>query len=330
MKTPYSAQGNVTVEQQLTKDMVLSVSGIMSRGIHLMGTYDLNAPQPTSSYTYTIADANGQVRTGSFTTPIYLTPRPNTKYGAVIENTNGVDSVYDALAVTLNKRFTHGIQMLASYTWSHQIDDGQGQASNAIFFSSLTTAYNGANSLERASGWLDQRQSVRVFVRLGSHFYALDQPVRQVRGQWLAALQHHHPGFGPSLTTSQSVGGAYVAGPTGPPGQEHHYGFSGDSRAPFVPVNSILTPASYRADARLSKVLPFMIKDRPTSLALNFEVFNVSNSWSPTSMTSQAYAETTKGVLTLTPAAYGIGSADGGFPDGTQARRLQISARFTF
>src|ERR1035438_1977647 len=92
-KTPYSSQGNISVEQQLTKDIVLSASGIFSRGIHLMGSVDLNAPNPTTSYTYTIADASGSP-TGSFTTPIYLTPRPNTKYGAVIEDTNGVDSVY--------------------------------------------------------------------------------------------------------------------------------------------------------------------------------------------------------------------------------------------
>lgn len=40
------------------------------------------------------------------------------------------------------------------------------------------------------------------------------------------------------------------------------------------------------------------------------------------------------GVLTLDgvgpTAAYGIGTASSGFPDGTQARRLQISARFQF
>jgi hypothetical protein len=32
----------------------------------------------------------------------------------------------------------------------------------------------------------------------------------------------------------------------------------------------------------------------------------------------------------LTPSAFGVGSADGGFPDGTQARRLQFSARLVF
>ena len=112
LKTPYSAQGNVTLERQLTPDMLLSVSGIFSRGIHLMGAQDLNAPQPTSSYTYTIENTSGQ-QTGTFTTPIYLSPRPNTAFGTVYEDNNGVDSVYDALAVTLNKRFSHGIQMLA-------------------------------------------------------------------------------------------------------------------------------------------------------------------------------------------------------------------------
>jgi hypothetical protein len=76
----------------------------------------------------------------------------------------------------------------------------------------------------------------------------------------------------------------------------------------------------------LSKLLP--IGER-YKLYLNFEVFNVSNSWSPTSMTTQAFTEA-KGVLTLTPTAYGVGSGDALNPDGTEARRLQVSARFSF
>ena len=72
------------------------------------------------------------------------------------------------------------------------------------------------------------------------------------------------------------------------------------------------------------------MKDRELKLYLNFEAFNISNSWSPTAMTTQEYVESSKGVLTLTPTAYGVGSADGGFPDGTQARRLQVSARISF
>jgi hypothetical protein len=107
--------------------------------------------------------------------------------------------------------------------------------------------------------------------------------------------------------------------------------FTGSHRVPFLPVNSILTPASYRADARITKNIPFKIADRDTQLGLNFEMFNVSNSWSPTAMSSTEYI-LKNGILSPNTAqgAYGQGTADGGFPDGTQARRMQISARFTF
>ncbi len=108
-------------------------------------------------------------------------------------------------------------------------------------------------------------------------------------------------------------------------------GFSGGSnRVPFLPVDSIYTPASYRADIRLTKVIP--ISDR-VNLSLAAEAFNISNSWSPTGMTTQYYTEA-KSVLTPSPvgitSTQGIGTGDGGFPDGTQARRLQVSARITF
>ena len=65
-------------------------------------------------------------------------------------------------------------------------------------------------------------------------------------------------------------------------------------------------------------------------LYLNFEAFNIANTWSATGYTSsQGYTEA-KGVITPTPTKLYIPSGDGGFPDGTQARRLQISARFLF
>jgi hypothetical protein len=36
------------------------------------------------------------------------------------------NSNYNSLQATLNKRFSHGLQMLLSYTWSHSIDDYSG------------------------------------------------------------------------------------------------------------------------------------------------------------------------------------------------------------
>jgi hypothetical protein len=136
-----------------------------------------------------------------------------------------------------------------------------------------------------------------------------------------------------TLTSGRPAGSPTIrvvsAGPSGLLSTSYIEGIAGNSRVPFLPVDSILTPASYRADARISKIIPFSVMDRELRLALNFEVFNVSNSWTPTSIATQEYTAT-KGVLTPTPTAWGYGTADGGFPDGTQARRMQISARLTF
>ncbi|HTX38683.1 MAG TPA: TonB-dependent receptor [Bryobacteraceae bacterium] len=328
LHTPYSSQGNITVERQLTKDMLLSVSGIFSRGIHLLSAVDVNVAPPTQTYTYTIADANNNP-TGSFTTPIY-TSRINSKYGSVYETANGIDSVYDGLAVTLNKRLTNGLQMLASYTWSHEIDDGQEQASNAIYFSSLgSMTYNGNNSFERGSGWEDQRHRlVYSFVWSPTFTHSTSAFAKYFINNWqlstITTLASGRPYGSPTIRVS-------TAGPSGLLSTSVIDGFSGgNTRVPFLPVNSILTPASYRADARLTKFIPFSVHERTLNLALNFEAFNVSNSWSPTSMATQEYVESTKGVLTYSPTAFGYGTADGGFPDGTQARRLQVSARITF
>ena len=46
-------------------------------------------------------------------------------------------------------------------------------------------------------------------------------------------------------------------------------------------------------------------------------------------MSSQAFTES-KGVLTLTPLAYGQGTGDSAAPDGTEARRMQVGLRLTF
>ena len=104
-------------------------------------------------------------------------------------------------------------------------------------------------------------------------------------------------------------------------------GFGGNFRVPFLPVDSLYTPATYREDLRLTKTIP--LPNERVKLSLSFEAFNLTNTWAPTSLTTQAYTEA-KGVLTLTPTAYGLGSADGGFPDQTQARRLQFVARIVF
>ena len=44
-------------------------------------------------------------------------------YSSVGEIASVANSSYNALQASLRKRFSHGLSFLASYTWSHSIDD---------------------------------------------------------------------------------------------------------------------------------------------------------------------------------------------------------------
>jgi len=59
-------------------------------------------------------------------------------------------------------------------------------------------------------------------------------------------------------------------------------------------------------------------------------MFNVSGSWAATSFKSTIGYTEANGILTATPQNLYIPSGDNGFPDGTQAKRMQVSGRFVF
>jgi hypothetical protein len=325
LKTPYSEQASIAVERQLSKDMVITVSGVFSRGVNLWGTQDINAPALGAPFTYTIDNTSG-VAVGSYTTGVYVGPRPNPNFGAIYEQTNGVSSSYNAGVVTLNKRFSHGLMAQASYTWSHEIDDGQGAATNAIFgFSDAEWTYNGNYAFDKGSGLLDQRQRfVYSFVWAPTLSRSNNAFAKYVINNWqlssITTIMSGRPTGSETIHMNDTpvTGMLYNASALD--------GFNGNFRVPFVPVDSLYTPWVQQENFRLTKNIP--IKER-IRLALNFEAFNIANNWSPTALTTQAYTEA-KGVLTPTPTAMGVGTGDGGFPDGTQARRLQVSARLTF
>jgi hypothetical protein len=324
LRTPYSEQGMLAVERQFGHDVSLTASYIWSRGLQLLTSRDLNIGAPGPNVTYTVDDANGNVA-GSFTTPVYLAAnRVDPRYGRVMQDENGLNSYYNALAVQANKHFSHGFQGLLSYTWSHAIDDGQGSSQDALFYSSPNlTTYNGNYAFDKGSSALDQRHRLvfsfveePTFTHRGGAFY------KYVVNNWqlgaITTLASGRPTTAQIRTTDTAVPGmAYTTSIDG---------FGGNFRVPFWPVNSLYTPANYRADARISKIIAFNERFR---LYLNFEVFNITNTVVDTAITNQAYLES-KRVLTLTPAAYGVGTASSGFPDGTNARRAQVSLRFVF
>src|ERR1700689_2839283 len=79
------------------------------------------------------------------------------------EDGNALVSFYDGLTVQLDKRFSHGLQALLSYTWSHELDDGQGygQDTQNIFLSNANACVtNGDYRADYGDGLEDEPQRV--------------------------------------------------------------------------------------------------------------------------------------------------------------------------
>jgi Carboxypeptidase regulatory-like domain/TonB dependent receptor len=125
LRLPYTLQWNVAVEQLLGRDNALTVSYVGSAGRRLLTTFDY-APESLGNPNF---DAN-------------------VCGGCLIITKNGATSDYDALQVNFQRHLSHGLQALASYTWSHSIDTG-------------TTNFQ-LSELERASSDFDIRNNFQA------------------------------------------------------------------------------------------------------------------------------------------------------------------------
>ena len=103
LRTPYTEQGTLALERQITRDTAITASYIWSRGVQLFAVRDLNVGAPGPNATYTIDDTSGNA-VGTYTTPVYLTAnRVDPRYQRVLQDENGVKSFYNALAVQVRQ-----------------------------------------------------------------------------------------------------------------------------------------------------------------------------------------------------------------------------------
>jgi hypothetical protein len=168
---PYSIQWNIGIQHVFAKDFTFETRYLGTRGIHLdmqtrpttyspvtptnsLPTYlqapsqaTLNALPLTLAQLETAPGILPQFAAAGFTNPglVEYAPRGN--------------STYNGLATQMTKRYSAHLQFIASWTWSHLIDD-----STADFFTTLLTPRRPQDSqnlrAERADSALDRRHRV--------------------------------------------------------------------------------------------------------------------------------------------------------------------------
>lgn len=356
-ESPRLTEFNLGVERQIIKNLVVSASFIYTTGSRLPVNFDSNLPQPTFRRTYQTPDG------GTFTVPFAAAvtcttvqtgacptanvrsvnaSRPNPAFGALNVLSSIGETFYKALFVEVKRRFANGFQFNIAYTLAKAENTsgtggGDGSGSESPFGgSSLLNQFDLTQS--RGNAPTDQRHR---FV---------------VNGIWRLPTLKNGNRVARALLNGYQLGGIYTA-ETGRPysanlslpqlsftdnGQIYSpfgggtLGLGGLSIAPNIARNSIYGEANYKLDLRLSRT--FKIRERAT-IELLAEGFNVFNRANFNGFITTFYNTTTPSpnpptlatpIVFTTNAAFGTPNNDGSQPDGTNARRFQLAARFRF
>jgi hypothetical protein len=123
--TPYLEQWNLTVQREVMRNTILSLSYVGSHGVHLINMLDENPPLVSG-----IDPANGRPIFSTLAAgKIVSNPLVSQSFGFLdAQQTQGY-SRYNALQAGLVRRLTHNWQMQLSYTYSQCTDIGSAAGS---------------------------------------------------------------------------------------------------------------------------------------------------------------------------------------------------------
>jgi hypothetical protein len=134
--TPYTQQWHLGLEYQLPADTVFEVSYGGSRGLKLFAFYNGNQAVPTADATQATAPrrpahnaAPGATGDCTVATPENCNPALDTGIGTFRSNTQ---SNYNSLQMRLEKRYSHGLQFEAAYTWAHALDNASSASLGSV------------------------------------------------------------------------------------------------------------------------------------------------------------------------------------------------------
>ena len=119
----YVNQWNLSIQKQLGQNWLLTANYLGTSTIHFISGENLNAsvvvPCPSGVISSCNTTGNANQRR-----PLYLAnPATGKFYSGVGIADDGGTATYDGLYLSAQKRLSHGLTVLANYTWSHCISD---------------------------------------------------------------------------------------------------------------------------------------------------------------------------------------------------------------
>lgn len=308
-RMPQIDEFDMVLEHEIAPNTVVSVSYLGSLGRFLPMGIDQNLPPENGMLTYTVGgtlpNVNNSTIAGQlpavgsqFLVPFYPggnSKRPNKNFQQIIELSTSAKSFYNAGVVQLNRRMTHGLQISASYTWSHAIDTDQ-QSSALI---SGNTPLDVANiAQDRGNSNFDIRQRALVTLVYEVPYFASSDSNKiahwALSGWTFAPIQ--------TIQTGAPYSGS-VSG-NAPDTTLGVIGASGSGRVPFLGRNIFRMPDIINTDFKIART--FHVWER-VQLEFSAEAFNLFNQLNVTGLNTTLFSAgagsfTTSGTGAVTAA----------------------------
>jgi outer membrane receptor protein involved in Fe transport len=342
LHSPEVQEFDMALQQAMGHGTFFQLSYLGALGRHLPNFLNLNLnPATMVTDTVTISDASGlgPLHNGAtFQVPVYFYASTNSGYGAgntnlfgaagadytsISEMISNVNSSYQALVVEVMNRTLKSIQFDANYTWSHDLDFAQNNATG--------TAVN---------DWYDPFSNARVNYGNGS---------TNVPNRFVAYALYNFPNLhtenyakyvanGWSLNTSFQMqnGLPFTAGITGTWSNALTSGWNGSGGSSIIPMlgrDTLQYPRKIVDDMRLQKDVSF---DRGYSLQLMLNAFNVANHQNVDGFVTtnaysiKGYVATYQGQVGTTNSGFAVPNSSNNSSFLYTPRQVEIAARFNF
>jgi len=125
-RPPIIQQYSTDVQTALSRDTVLDIAYHGARGSKLIQVRAFD-----QAVDATMTPINGQNNNTLSNLPLRQPIEGFSSFGATTVESAGA-SWYNALGVSLNRRFSHGLQFLASYTWTSALENSPGYANGTL------------------------------------------------------------------------------------------------------------------------------------------------------------------------------------------------------
>jgi hypothetical protein len=314
-KLPEIHQADLTVEQDMGWNTILSVTWLAAFGRRLPNFVDTNLPAASGIVSYTVVDSTGSGPLPAGTViqmPYYGTGatsnsngRLDGNYGSTTDIFSGVNSNYEALVATVSHRFSHRLQFNVNYTWSHALDYGE---NNTTFTNqnSLLDPFNLRAEYGNSNQNVPNRIVAYGIYETPSRFHGI---LGYLLNQYEIAPSYSGQNGLPYTAgvSSGSGGGSEFILPNGGNSllkvagiASSINGSGGTNRLPSFGRNTFAQKRTQVLDLRLSK--RFNIQEKATVELLG-ETFNLVNHLNETGVTTTAYSYAPGTPATPTSAA---------------------------